>query len=280
MKKIFTIIFVCIALILNVKASKPDPITFDPNGKDYDWITFDNSTGEQFAVEANPDKTGINASSHVGRIKSLAGDVLWAGVKTASFAATSELGAMQLAADNIWLSIDVYKTDTSRFGCKYESSGTNDHLDTIPKSELNKWVRHKFYFGNYLDSVHNIFGTLTIMPNYNAGSGTIDTTMTTYFDNIRWWADSSEIKNDTIKDLPTFISEASLPEFKIYPNPANNVIKISGSASDFVTIYNLTGQSVLKVNTHNECDISGLKSGVYFIKSEGKLQNVIKLIKK
>ncbi|MBL4625270.1 MAG: T9SS type A sorting domain-containing protein, partial [Flavobacteriales bacterium] len=61
--------------------------------------------------------------------------------------------------------------------------------------------------------------------------------------------------------------------FTVYPNPANDVITISGLANnnEVVTVYDLTGRIVIsKKMSDNQLDVSQLKTGFYMITISGK----------
>ena len=60
---------------------------------------------------------------------------------------------------------------------------------------------------------------------------------------------------------------------KLYPNPANGVVRIEGVVVDEVRVYNAFGQLVKTVLGTNEVDVSGLVEGVYLLHifdAEGK----------
>ncbi|GGF00746.1 T9SS type A sorting domain-containing protein [Flavobacterium limi] len=75
-----------------------------------------------------------------------------------------------------------------------------------------------------------------------------------------------------------------LPNFKFYPNPVKNTLSVNNSAViDEIEIFSLSGKSVLAKktnNTHSDIDLSGVSTGVYFlrVKSEGKIKT-IKIVK-
>lgn len=75
-----------------------------------------------------------------------------------------------------------------------------------------------------------------------------------------------------------------LPNFKFYPNPVHNNLSISNTAViDEIEIFSISGKSVLAKKTNNfhaEIDLSGVSTGVYFlkVKSEGVIKS-IKIVK-
>lgn len=75
-----------------------------------------------------------------------------------------------------------------------------------------------------------------------------------------------------------------LPNFKFYPNPVHHNLSISNTeVIDEIEIFSLSGKSVLakKINNlHAEIDLSGVSTGIYFVKvkSEG-ITKSIKIVK-
>ena len=71
-------------------------------------------------------------------------------------------------------------------------------------------------------------------------------------------------------------------EIKIYPNPAENMLHISGADITQVEVFNITGQSVLRINENfGAVDISYLQNGIYFVRlktTEG--EKTVKLVVK
>lgn len=65
--------------------------------------------------------------------------------------------------------------------------------------------------------------------------------------------------------------------FEVYPNPAENVLNVSGIDSDMVSIKNISGQTVAsKMINNGQIDISNLENGVYIIESENRIARFIK----
>lgn len=92
-----------------------------------------------------------------------------------------------------------------------------------------------------------------------------------------------EIAENTEPEKPTetFVYQLSDKNigFKIYPNPAENIIKVE-TESKRIFIFDISGKKVLEITnfeSSREIDVSGLKSGVYII-SDGKKS--VKFLKK
>ncbi len=67
-----------------------------------------------------------------------------------------------------------------------------------------------------------------------------------------------------------------LSKIKIYPNPANDKVKISGIQIKNINIYNTLGQ-LIETTSKNEIDVSNYKSGVYLFKIITIQDNIVNL---
>ncbi|MCQ2319026.1 MAG: T9SS type A sorting domain-containing protein [Bacteroidales bacterium] len=74
--------------------------------------------------------------------------------------------------------------------------------------------------------------------------------------------------------MPNAIEDVNALSFNIFPNPADNFVKIEGNNIQTVEIFNMTGQAVVRQDVSgNETTISteNLESGVYFVKVNGTM---------
>ena len=55
-------------------------------------------------------------------------------------------------------------------------------------------------------------------------------------------------------------------QLKVYPNPVENVLNVSGKEVESISIYNLTGSKVLTNQLSNSIDVSILAKGTYIVK--------------
>ena len=82
---------------------------------------------------------------------------------------------------------------------------------------------------------------------------------------------------------PLSLEELSTADFLVYPNPANSQVNIYSSAAvSDVSIYNLLGEEVLRVETGvaQKLDVSHLEVGYYMVQfSNGIDKKTVKLIK-
>jgi hypothetical protein len=69
--------------------------------------------------------------------------------------------------------------------------------------------------------------------------------------------------------------------FKIYPNPAHNILNIETEISEsvYIEIYNLSGNKIshqLMTGANHSINISNFASGIYFIKIGNAVQKFVK----
>jgi len=86
-----------------------------------------------------------------------------------------------------------------------------------------------------------------------------------------------------VSSSPLNTNEIAIDNINIYPNPANNFIKINSKIEiDNITISNILGKKIIKTKNINKIDISNIAAGIYFLKVETNLhQNkILKFIKK
>ena len=93
------------------------------------------------------------------------------------------------------------------------------------------------------------------------------------------YGDKSSIGIIDFIDFVIDIDENEVNEFSIYPNPARDIVKLSAVSGQLsvVKIYNCLGMIVeeIKANANDvEINVSGYKSGVYFINIESAAGNI------
>ncbi len=75
------------------------------------------------------------------------------------------------------------------------------------------------------------------------------------------------VKSNQQSETSTTISKNSNRHFKVYPNPAETTITVSGLENiDKVGIYSLSGNLIKLIDNSNTINIADLNSGAYFIK--------------
>ncbi len=74
-----------------------------------------------------------------------------------------------------------------------------------------------------------------------------------------------------------FEAVSAVIAFRVYPNPATDVLNISGVNANRVVVKNLLGQAVLNTSArNNRVDVSALHPGVYFIEAGKHITRFIK----
>ena len=69
------------------------------------------------------------------------------------------------------------------------------------------------------------------------------------------------------------VEEAAVESVSLYPNPANDIVRVEGATATEVKIYNSLGQLVKTVENTNEINVAGLPEGIYLLRitdGEGK----------
>tara|TARA_B100000787_G_C16196725_1_gene301450 strand:+ start:186 stop:3650 length:3465 start_codon:yes stop_codon:yes gene_type:complete len=86
---------------------------------------------------------------------------------------------------------------------------------------------------------------------------------------------------NAINSNPLSLEEVSTTTIKIYPNPVQNILYISGVIDLFtVQVYTVTGQKVFEYSSDKKLDVSHLTQGIYFIKiNEGQKSSFFNFIK-
>ncbi len=79
--------------------------------------------------------------------------------------------------------------------------------------------------------------------------------------------------------IPTSVRHYDSPKVSVYPNPCTDNIRIQTNAGDDVALYNLQGGVVMSAVAEGEVatlDVSGLPSGIYFVRSGGRAAKIVK----
>lgn len=261
----------------------PMSTTFDmtfepgtPGSVATNWNSFENGTNPPFEVVANPDPSGVNTTATVGKHTALAGvDQQWAGCENQH----GTIWEWEMDATSNTLTIDVYKSVISDVMVKIvnTTSGTIYAVQQ-PNTVTNAWETLSY----------DITGLVGHGENHNADQIVVHSDIVTprtsdnvtYFDNISW----EGLITGAAPVLATTNFEAI--EFKVYPNPTQNVwnIKSSNQVLNSVQVFDALGKQVLslKLNSNEvQIDASTLNPGLYFARISGNSgAKTIKLIKK
>ena len=108
-----------------------------------------------------------------------------------------------------------------------------------------------------------------------------------YSDTQLQFFDGNEIVSINFSDIrkayftaPQDVEEADNQQFAIYPNPANDVLRISGiTENQEVTIYSINGAVMMKLIASEGCEIniSDLHTGLYIIGVGNEFSKFIKM---
>jgi hypothetical protein len=81
--------------------------------------------------------------------------------------------------------------------------------------------------------------------------------------------------NSTVASIPDIVTD----NIKVYPNPVNNMLFVSGNAVSYkIEVYTLLGQRIINVNNVNQIDMSPYENGVYSLKISTENMSVVKRI--
>lgn len=128
---------------------------------------------------------------------------------------------------------------------------------------------------------HHCTGALTVICNTTdtfelgqlaAGAYTFDFTLTSGFGGPGCSPGFIPDDDDQLQFVVSTnvgIDELAISEDFVFPNPVEDVLNLRKSLSVPLTITNISGQTILKVPIgETRLDVSGLKPGLYFLKSD------------
>jgi hypothetical protein len=253
MKKILlSIVSALIAVVVN--AQVPTTIDFETVGTDSAWYVFANVTDNPAycAVADNPDNSGINTSTKVGMLEVQATANPWAGLYS-----TTAITPFKWSEDNAVITIQVYKDVVSDFDLKFEALNSGEYAKEVKVANTvtNEWEELIFDFTDLIGDTNTI-SRIIIIPDFPASrtTGSVN-----YFDNIKFGNGGA-----------TAVVSNKNSGFKIYPNPVQNVLYVSGVINTEIKIYDILGNEVLSQiikSINDRIDVSNLKSGIYLIKA-------------
>ncbi len=101
-----------------------------------------------------------------------------------------------------------------------------------------------------------------------------------YYESTDEAAASWEIDYVRVTNVVYSVSENEAVSFNLYPNPANDVVRINAEADATMEILDMAGRMVMSVNVvegENAVNVAELTSGVYFVRMNG---SVVKFVKR
>ncbi len=76
--------------------------------------------------------------------------------------------------------------------------------------------------------------------------------------------------------LTTSVDDSKASKFAIYPNPAKDILQVSGVDVASVKIYSLTGQMVKEVQNSSIVNVSDIETGIYVLDVKDRDDNKYK----
>ena len=231
------------------------PITFE----DDQTPTFSDFNGSSSLLIPNPDASGANTSATVAQ-NTVPANASFAGVNFS-------VDNLDITTDKVF-SLSVWSPlPNIPVLLKLENaSGVNTERAAVTTT-TNAWETITF---DFTDEGQLTYQSVTIFMNFN---------MTDAAEQVYYW------DNLTLGE-PLGVSENTLVNITMYPNPATSVVVLQASQEiASIQVLNLLGQRVSSVtvnNTTSTINVSGLKAGSYFANvlfSNGNTKN-LKFIKK
>jgi hypothetical protein len=164
------------------------------------------------------------------------------------------------------LSGDASFPDSYKVMISTASNDIADFTDTLVviSSELPEWTERVINMDEYANqTIHLAF-------------------VNTTFDGFKLYIDSVYVREQDPLSVDEY--QAEVKTTKVYPNPVEQILKISGENMESTTIQNLAGEVVFESNTlvGNPVEVSEYPSGIYIVSiilSDGTIERH-KLVKK
>ena len=220
---------------------------------------FSDFNGSSTLVIDNPDPSGANTSATVAQ-NTVPANAAFAGVNY-------PVNNIDITTDKVF-SLSVWSSlPNIPVLLKLENaSGVNTERAAVTTT-TNAWETITF---DFTDEGQLTYQSVTIFMNFN---------MTDAADQVYYW-------DNLVLGEPLGVSENTLVNITMYPNPATSVVVLQASQEiASIQVLNLLGQRVSSVtvnDTTSTINVSGLKAGSYFANvlfSNGNTQN-LKFIKK
>ncbi len=248
MKKIYlSAVILCTAAI---SFAQNVPVDFEPGGygATWTWTCFENVDNPPLEIIANPDPTGLNASSTVAKFTARGTGQPWAGCETQH---GSDIGTFNITSSNAIVRIMVWKTKISNVGIKLVTNSAASLGEIlVPNTLINQWEQLTFDFSAHIGGM--TYDQLVIFPDFTARNA--DDII--YFDNV--FGEAAFLNTD----------ELSSSNLSIYPNPSNGVFHVESEENvDEIEIYNMDGQLVQHMENVATFDLTDFVNGVYLVRA-------------
>ena len=226
------------------------PITFE----DDQTPTFSDFNGSSTLLIPNPDASGANTSATVAQ-NTVPANAAFAGVNF-------QVDNIDITTDKVF-SLSVWSSlPNIPVLLKLENaSGVNTERAAVTTT-TNAWETITF---DFTDEGQLTYQSVTIFMNFN---------MTDAADQVYYW-------DNLVLGEPLGVSENTLANITLYPNPATSVVVLQASQEiATIQVLNLLGQRISSVtvnNTKSTINVSDLSAGTYIANvlfSNGNTQNI------
>ena len=228
-----------------------EDIDFEVNGFGANWVwtVHNNHSNPALEIVPNPNLNSSNSSENVAKFTSTADGEPWA------LTFTDNIGTFLFNQNNKIVSLKVRKDVASNFGIKFEYvDPTNAQVLYFKELQLpttitdGNWEVLYFDFSSVVGTAYN---RLVIIPDFESRSQ----------DNISYF---DQVSFSSVAGFQNVFFDS----LKLVPNPANNLVQISGyfDAITAVQIFDIQGKLVKKiVSFKQQINISDLNAGLYFV---------------
>ena len=243
------------------------PVTFEDPAVYYSVIDFEGNGpstiveegGNHYVQVIKTDESGTSAGVTIGTEEGFATNIPITSTDTKMYA-------------------HVYVDGTAQIGIpvRFKIENSNDPTQSVETEALTtvagEWEILEFDFNN------EATGTAALNTSYPFNMASIffnfgsvgNNDIIYFFDNISFSSPISLSLEDQV-----------IYNYKIYPNPTSDIIKILGNTSVLnVIIYDVLGKELLRKSVIDKIDISSFEKGTYFISlSDGIINSSYKVIK-
>lgn len=227
------------------------PVDFENPQEDTAWTQFANAgdAEENMVLAENPAKDGINTSDNCIKFVVLDNADPWAGAWSDAY------GPFEITEENHVMEMMVYKDKISPSGLKIEG-GEGDPAQVELKAENTVTGEWELLTFDFSDAIGVTYPRLVFFPDFpdtRTEGGTV------YIDNINWAGASS-------------VEPVSREMIRVFPNPVTDMVTVRYPEMNRISISNIVGQRVktleFQATGEKVFDVSGLKTGIYFLTLE------------
>ena len=271
---------------------------------DYSNLNKMDNGDKTYSVLANDNTTDFAASNKMIEIS----DALKTYIETTAtqkdvigfeYAAGGILGDIKIVFDSDKLNLmnydfklndeisDIFSgTVTHGAGTSAASGNSYSTVDAIGTLKLSPTVTKtdvtRHHMVDTINTTVLIFNVQIIFDQFDYYDFTADNLPLFTFLNVTILQDGAELSNinfvlNTVEPVGIVsIDENTIPDFKVFPNPAKSTVQIAGielSNKENIHVLDLTGKKLISQTNTTELDVTSLSSGIYIveIEKEGKV---------